>query len=134
MSPRAAAGGWEPVYRAVHRIPSGRVSTYGAIATLAGMPGAARQVGWALNALEADDDVPWHRVINAKGEISARGESEIADLQRALLESEGVVFSHYDRVDLDAARWPPQKDKKKAAKKKAKRKSVKRGVDRTGST
>ena len=71
------AEGWSPVYRVVRRIPCGQVATYGQVAAMAGMPRAARQVGWALNALDAGDDVPWHRVINAKGEVSTRGEREI---------------------------------------------------------
>lgn len=117
----ARAQGWTPVYRAVRRIPPGAVSTYGEIAGLAGMPGAARQVGWALNALSEEDDVPWHRVINARGEISGRGEREYADLQRALLESEGVEFDRHGRVDLDRYGWKPRR---RAAKKAAARRTA----------
>ena len=105
------AKGWDPVYRVVKRIPMGCVSTYGQVAALAGMPGAARQVGWALNALDEEDDVPWHRVINAKGEISPRGAREIEDLQRALLMSEGVEFDGRGRVDLRACNWHPRNRK-----------------------
>jgi methylated-DNA-protein-cysteine methyltransferase-like protein len=97
--------GWAAVYHVVERIPRGRVSTYGEIAARAGMPGAARQVGWALHALDASDDVPWHRVLNARGEISRRGESTLGDLQRALLEAEGVRFDRRGLVDLDRHRW-----------------------------
>lgn len=99
------ARGWEPVYRVVKRIPAGCVATYGQVAALAGMPRAARQVGWALNALQAEDDVPWHRVINAQGQISRRGEREIEDLQRSLLEAEGVAFTRTGRVDLESHGW-----------------------------
>jgi len=84
------------------------------------MPGAARQVGWALSALsalDADDDVPWHRVINAQGEISPRGARETVDLQRALLESEGVELSHRGRVDLGRYAWEPGARKKKGSRK-----------------
>ena len=105
--------GWSPVYRVVRRIPEGRVSTYGQVAALAGMPRAARQVGYALNALSGDEDVPWHRVINAKGEISARGERAFADLQRALLESEGVDFDRRGRIDLETYGWKPRVRRKK---------------------
>lgn len=105
----AKPSGWAPVYRVVRRIPEGRVSTYGEIAGLAGLPGAARQVGWALNALDEDHEVPWHRVINAQGRISGRGIREIEDLQRALLESEGVLFNPSGRVDLERYRWLPRK-------------------------
>jgi len=126
VSPRAAADdekekangkGWRPVYRVVRRIPAGQVATYGQIAALAGMPGAARQVGWALSALDPDDDVPWHRVINAQGEISPRGARETVDLQRALLESEGVELSHRGRVDLGRYAWEPGARKKKGSRK-----------------
>jgi methylated-DNA-protein-cysteine methyltransferase-like protein len=105
---KRGAGGWQSVYRVVRRIPPGRVATYGQIAALSGMPGAARQVGWALHALTDEDDVPWQRVINARGEISARGVREIEDLQRALLRSEGVEFNRAGRVDLAAYAWQPR--------------------------
>lgn len=104
--------GWTPVYRVVKRIPSGRVSTYGQVAALAGMPRAARQVGYALNALSDGDDVPWHRVINAKGEISPRGEPAYADLQRSLLEAEGVDFDRRGRIDLETFGWKPRRRRK----------------------
>jgi methylated-DNA-protein-cysteine methyltransferase-like protein len=105
--------GWRPVYRVVQQIPAGQVATYGQIAALAGMPGAARQVGWALSALDAEDDVPWHRVINAQGQISHRGAGDSVDLQRALLESEGIEFSHRGRVDLGRYAWEPGAKKTK---------------------
>lgn len=90
------------IYAAVHRIPRGRVSTYGRVAAAAGIPGHARQVGYALAALDDDSDVPWHRVVNARGEVSARsGGSGFEALQRALLESEGVRFDARGRIDLE---------------------------------
>ncbi len=72
------------------------------------MPGAARQVGWALHALTEQDDVPWQRVINARGEISSRGIREIEELQRALLQSEGVDFNKAGRVELATFAWQPR--------------------------
>ena len=78
------------------------------MAALAGMPGAARQVGWALAALDGEDDVPWQRVINARGEISARGAPEATALQRAMLEGEGIVFDARGRVDLERFGWRPR--------------------------
>jgi methylated-DNA-protein-cysteine methyltransferase-like protein len=102
------------VYRVVCRIPAGQVATYGQIAALSGMPRAARQVGWALSALGEQDDVPWHRVINAQGEISPRGGPEVVDLQRALLEFEGIEFNRRDRVDLDRYCWVPGRRKAKS--------------------
>ena len=105
MKARREAG-WEPIYAVVRRIPRGRVATYGDVAALAGMPGAARQVGWALHALAAHTRVPWQRVLNARGEISARGAPEAARLQRALLEREGIRFGANGRLDLARYGWP----------------------------
>jgi methylated-DNA-protein-cysteine methyltransferase-like protein len=113
----SADTGWRPVYRVVRRIPAGRVATYGQVAALAGMPGAARQVGWALSALDEEDDVPWHRVINAQGEISLRGTRELVDLQRSLLESEGVEFGKRGRVDLTRYAWAATAKKKRGTRK-----------------
>ena len=85
----------------MRRIPRGRVATYGQVAALAGLPGAARQVGYALHALPAGaDDVPWQRVVNAKGEVSPRAEPGADDEQRALLEAEGVRFDRRGKIDL----------------------------------
>ena len=105
---KASPNSWQSVYRVVRRIPAGRVATYGQVAALAGMPGAARQVGWALHAITEQDDVPWQRVINARGEISSRGIREIEDYQRALLQSEGVIFDQAGRVDLARFAWRPR--------------------------
>ena len=97
------------IYAVVRAIPVGRVSTYGQVAALAGLPGHARQVGYALHAL-AEDDVPWHRVINAQGEISRRSDPGPEPLQRVMLESEGVVFDARGRVDLRLFRWELRTD------------------------
>ena len=78
------------IYRVVRHIPKGRVATYGIVARLAGRPGAARMVGWALSALPDDGDVPWWRVINAAGRISLSTVDHGAVVQRALLLREGV--------------------------------------------
>ena len=78
--------------------------TYGDVASALGSPRVARQVGWALAALR-DDTVPWHRVINAKGRISFKGDTPRAVLQRARLVAEGVEFDATGRVDLHRLRW-----------------------------
>ena len=93
------------IYAAVRRIPAGRVATYGQIATLSGLDGHARQVGYALHALPDATDVPWHRVVNARGEISARSGSDWGELQRMLLEAEGVEFDGRGRVELERFQW-----------------------------
>jgi methylated-DNA-protein-cysteine methyltransferase-like protein len=100
--------GYRRIYRVVRRIPRGSVATYGQIAALAGLPRQPRQVGYALHALPQGSDVPWQRVINAKGEVSARSTPGIEGLQRAALESEGVVFDARGRVDLGRYQWRPR--------------------------
>ena len=96
---RARSGqAYQRIYAAVRRIPRGRVATYGQIAELAGLEGHARQVGYALHV--APEGLPWHRVINARGTISARASSDSGELQRLLLEAEGIEFDREGRVDL----------------------------------
>ena len=98
---------WSRIYETVAKIPEGRVATYGQIAHLAGLPGHARQVGYALAATPDDLDIPWQRVINARGEISARSEPGYEGLQRAMLEAEGIVFGPQGRIDLKRYQWQP---------------------------
>jgi methylated-DNA-protein-cysteine methyltransferase related protein len=102
-----AQGRYETIYRWVRKIPRGKVATYGQIALLAGIPGHARQVGYALHALPQNSRVPWHRVINARGEISLRRGGVSHSLQRALLEREGVRFGGGGRVSLETFGWHP---------------------------
>jgi len=101
------------IYRAVKRIPRGRVATYGQIADLAGLEGHARQVGYALHALPDSVKIPWHRVINARGEVSPRTTNDSHELQRLLLEGEGVAFDAKGRVDLKTYGWRPPHRKAK---------------------
>jgi len=101
---------YERIYAVVRRIPRGRVATYGQIAELAGLGGHARQVGYALHALHDEPAVPWHRVVNARGQISARAEPGDDRIQRQLLEREGVIFDAADRLELERYRWRPRGD------------------------
>lgn len=94
------------IYRVVKHIPKGRVATYGIVARLAGRPGAARTVGWALSALPEDSDVPWWRVINAAGRISLSAHDHGSVVQRALLLREGVRFAPGGAVNLTTFGWP----------------------------
>lgn len=91
----------------VSRIPRGRVATYGQVAALAGAPRHARQVGYALYDTPSGTTLPWHRVINARGEVSPRAEPGWEGFQRRLLEAEGVEFRR-GRVDLGRYRWEPK--------------------------
>ena len=96
------------IYAVVKRIPKGRVATYGQVASLAGISGHARLVGYALSVLPQGSHVPWHRVINAKGRISMRSEPGWEDHQRLLLEAEGVLFDVDGKVSLTRFRWKPE--------------------------
>ena len=87
----------------VKQIPKGKVATYGQIALLAGHPKAARQVGMIMHGLK-ESDIPWHRVINAKGGISTYRVG-FGDLQKKLLEAEGVVFNAKGFCDLEVYQW-----------------------------
>ena len=94
------------IYSVVERIPRGRVATYGQVAALAGAPRHARQVGYALHDLPTGAELPWHRVINARGEVSRRSAPGWDAFQRQLLEAEGVEFRR-GRIDLERYRWEP---------------------------
>lgn len=93
------------IYAVVRQIPRGRVATYGQVADLAGLDGHARQVGYALHAVPTSMKLPWHRVINSRGEVSARTSGDSHELQRHLLEAEGVEFDERGRLDLQRYRW-----------------------------
>jgi methylated-DNA-protein-cysteine methyltransferase-like protein len=103
-----ATGRNQRVYAAVERIPRGRVATYGQIAALIGLGGGARQVGYALHDLPDGTDVPWHRVINARGEVSRRKVFGSDLAQRMRLQREGVQFNLRGRVDLAHFGWRPK--------------------------
>lgn len=89
----------EEIVRIIQRIPSGHVMTYGQIAREAGSPRAARQVVRVLHSMSEKYNLPWHRVINSKGELPKIG-GEIGYLQKSLLESEGIIVSKDFKVDL----------------------------------
>lgn len=104
---------YQQIYNTVRQIPIGQVATYGQVARVAGLAGYARQVGYALYRLrDQDTDIPWQRVINARGKISyspLRYGSD--DLQRVLLEAEGIQFDPNDQIDLDIFGWTPDLDR-----------------------
>ena len=95
------------VWAVVCAIPSGRVATYKQVAALAHIegPSGARQVGYALAALVADDDVPWHRVVNVKGQLALRADGECSGEQYDRLALEGVAFDAHGRIDLARFGW-----------------------------
>jgi len=95
---------YERIYEVVRKIPRGKVATYGQIARIVDRC-TPRMVGYAMAALRGRTDVPWQRVINARGEISPRAAGDGALRQRRLLEKEGIRFNPGGRVNLRKFRW-----------------------------
>ena len=102
----------EQVWDAVSKVPPGRVTTFGDVAAMLGLRSVARQVGWALAALPPGrNDVPWHRVVNAKGELSKRADGSASLEQIDLLASEGVSVTDAGRVeDFRTLRFGPPRE------------------------
>jgi methylated-DNA-protein-cysteine methyltransferase-like protein len=107
----AGAGGsgtYARIYAIVRRIPRGKVASYGQVARLAGLPGHARQVGYAMHALPAGTRVPWQRVVNAQGKLSRRRVPGAELTQRMLLEQEGIRFGAGGRIPLSRYGFDPR--------------------------
>ena len=99
---------YEKMALACRRIPSGRVATYGQIALICGKPKNARQVGHGLKCGLAGEDIPAHRIVNAKGLLAGAAYFDTPDLQKLLLEAEGVEVKPTDqgwKVDLKRYGW-----------------------------
>jgi methylated-DNA-protein-cysteine methyltransferase related protein len=103
-SPEAAPVGHAQIYAVVKRIPKGKVATYGQISRMVGRC-TARMVGYAMAAVPEGSRVPWQRVINSQGMISARTNSDGDVRQRVILEKEGVTFDANGKVDLMLFQW-----------------------------
>ncbi|MER3495009.1 MAG: methyltransferase [Mastigocladus sp. ERB_26_2] len=101
---------YDEIYKIVCQIPQGRVATYGQVADLAHLYGKARLVGYALYRIDTvSSNIPWHRVVNAKGEISHSPLRHGGDYrQRILLEQEGIQFSREGKINLREYLWRPQ--------------------------
>ena len=96
----------ERVIQVIQQIPPGRVVTYGQVAFMAGNHRAARQVVRVLHSSSQKHNLPWHRVINREGKISLKP-GEGFEEQQHLLQSEGIVFDHQQRINLDHYLWNP---------------------------
>lgn len=94
----------EIIWQIVASIPKGSVATYGQIAKLAGYPNHARYVGTTLKLLPSDTTLPWHRVVNAKGELAFPYDSEQYKTQKSLLEAEGIQFDS-TKISLNLYQW-----------------------------
>jgi len=91
---------FERVYEAVKQIPKGKVSTYGDIARAIGAPRCARQVGWALHVNPEQGVIPCHRIVFKDGSLASGFAFGGPEVQKAMLESEGVVFTADGKVDM----------------------------------
>ena len=98
---------FEKIFAIVKDIPLGKVATYGQIALLAGKPGCARLVGYAMR--HAPDALPCHRVVNRSGSLAPAEVFGGQSRQRTLLEGEGVIFLRSGRVAMAKSAWNPIK-------------------------
>jgi len=94
----------ERVISMIRSIPKGYVATYGQIARCVGNPGAARQVAYILHSSSAREKLPWHRVVNSMGGISLK-KGHGYELQKQLLQDEGIEFDCTNRIDLKRYTW-----------------------------
>lgn len=101
-------GFFEDVYEVVKKIPRGSVATYGQIARLVGQPRKSKIVGWALHCNPYEGIVPCHRVVNRHGELSGAFAFGGRDMQRELLEKEGIIFDESGIINLQQYLWKPE--------------------------
>lgn len=96
----------EQIWQVVAQIPKGKISTYGDVAAMAGIPRHARYVGTTLKQLPKNSKLPWHRVVNHKGEIALGRDSSSHEIQKQRLSDEGILFVG-QRIPLKTYRWNP---------------------------
>ena len=102
---------FQRVDEVTRKIPHGRVSTYGAIASYLGAPGAARMVGWAMNQSgSANPFVPAHRVVNRNGLLTGKHHFEGSNVMQELLENEGAIIQNNQIKNMDEMFWDPLKE------------------------
>jgi len=100
----------ERIYKIVSTIPRGNVVSYGQVALMAGIPRAARQVGWMLSLLKDSQNTPWWRVINNKGYISIKNNEYSAIEQKNLLELDGIIVNNNFEIDIKKYRYIPTEE------------------------
>jgi methylated-DNA-protein-cysteine methyltransferase-like protein len=98
---------FEKIYSIVARIPEGKVATYGQIAALAGMPKGARVVGWAMRSAPENLMLPCHRVVNRTGSLAPDYAFGSREIQRSMLEAEGIVFRLDGTIHMESQLWKP---------------------------
>ena len=103
-------GFFDMVYEVVKLIPSGKVTSYGAIGNYLGTKGSARMVGWAMNAAHNLNDVPAHRVVNRNGLLTGKNHFEEPNRMQELLENEGILIKENQIQDFAGHFWDPAKE------------------------
>jgi len=98
---------FKKVYEVVERIPEGKVATYGQIARLIGEPRKSKIVGWALHSNPRPGEIPCHRVVNRNGELSGAFAFGGMEMQKKLLENEGIIFNKDGKINLEKYLWKP---------------------------
>ncbi|HEX3028630.1 MAG TPA: MGMT family protein [Clostridia bacterium] len=101
-------GFFEEVYEVVKKIPRGNVLTYGDIAKLLGQPKKAKIVGWALHSNPSPGIIPCHRVVNRNGELSGSFAFGGMEVQKKMLEAEGIIFNEEGTINLKKYLWKPE--------------------------
>lgn len=101
---------FEDVYEVVRLIPTGRWTSYGAIAHYLGAKGSARMVGWAMNSAHGLADVPAQRVLNRNGELTGRHHFPTPNLMQKLLEQEGLIIKNNRVVKSSEFYWDPSEE------------------------
>ncbi|GAB2657600.1 DNA base-flipping protein [Vibrio panuliri] len=93
------------IFAVIQQIPTGKITSYGEVAKMAGYPGYARHVGKALGNLPEGSKLPWHRVVNSQGQISLKGND--LERQKKRLHAEGVECSEQGKINLRKYKWQP---------------------------
>lgn len=101
---------FKDVWEVAKLVPPGRVTSYGAIARYLGLKSSARMVGWAMNGVGGNADIPAHRVVNSRGLLTGKMHFSTPDMMQQLLEKEGVKVKNDQVVDFDRVFWDPSKE------------------------
>ncbi len=104
---------FERVYEVVKQIPSGRVTSYGAVARYLGSAQSSRMVGWAMNSSHNREDIPAQRVVNRLGMLTGKHHFGGTSAMQQLLESEGVKIKENQILDFKTIFWDPNLELKK---------------------
>lgn len=100
---------FDQVFQVVRLIPTGRVTSYGAIANYLGLKSGARMVGYAMNASHGEKDVPAHRVVNRNGVLTGKHHFSSLDKMEELLKIEGIYVEKDQILDFETVFWDPSK-------------------------